>query len=85
MLIQSPAAKRCPFARIVLAAASISAARPTTHTLPICRPTSAAWLVIPPRGRIPAEACIPRMSSGDVRAHEEDVPAAARGLARAPR
>jgi hypothetical protein len=33
--------------------------------LPICRATSAAWLVIPPKAvRNPSDAFIPRMSSG---------------------
>src|SRR5262249_25873386 len=44
-----------------------SAPQPTTQTFPICRPTSAAWLVMPPRAvRMPSAAAMPRMSSGDV-------------------
>ena len=41
------------------------ASQPTTQTFPICRPTSAAWDVMPPRAvRIPSDAFIPLMSSG---------------------
>ena len=45
-----------------------STPQPTMQTLPICRATSAAWLVMPPWAvRMPCAASMPRMSSGLVK------------------
>ncbi len=51
-----------------LFSSSISiSAQPDTQQVPIPRATTAAWEVIPPRTvRIPSEAFIPSMSSGEV-------------------
>ncbi len=44
-----------------------SGEQPTTHTFPICRETSAAWLDAPPNAvRMPTAAAMPRRSSGEV-------------------
>ena len=65
---QSPSFSVWPCTVIVLSFSPItSAPAPTTDGLPICRPTTAAWDVMPPVAvRTPWATSIPWMSSGTV-------------------
>ncbi len=85
--IQSPSEALRPFARTSRRASStVISPAPTTQVLPMPRATTAAWDVAPPRVvRIPAAACMPAMSSGEVssRTRTTGFPSAAIATARA--
>ena len=68
MEIESPSLNSFPFnVNFLFSSSMLISPQPDTQHVPIPRATTAAWLVIPPRTvRIPWEAFIPVISSGDV-------------------